>query len=89
MVIRNHEAKIVGTLHAARPLTLNPIVFELVALLIVFQFCKVVGSDACLFEDDPLQVFNLLKYNKLNWSKGVLLIEDAYHPLNSFTSWLV
>lgn len=86
VVISNHEVKVVGTLRAFKPITLSHFVAESMALLMAVQLCKTVGYDACQLEVDALQVVNLLKFNRLDWSDGDLLIQDVCHLLNTFTS---
>lgn len=43
VIIRNHEAKVMGTLRARRFLTNNPFIAESLALLLAIQFCKDLG----------------------------------------------
>lgn len=89
VVLRDHEAQVTGTLHAARYLNSNSFVAESMALLLAVQLCTDIGLHNLMLEGDALQVVRLLKDKNPDWSEGGLLIQDNFQMLNSMAGWSV
>lgn len=92
VVIRNHDANVLGALHATWPLTNTPFVVESLALLIAIQFYKDTrfskdwSEGDMLVQDDTLQVVNLMHQKARDWSEGDMLVHDARILINSFAN---
>ncbi|XP_042962566.1 uncharacterized protein LOC122296834 [Carya illinoinensis] len=77
VLIRDHQGRVIGALHANRPLKGSSFDAEAYGVLLAAIFCRDLGLKSIYLEGDAKQVVDLLKNHKLNWSLGGCLIGDA------------
>ncbi|XP_042950075.1 uncharacterized protein LOC122282191 [Carya illinoinensis] len=89
VLVRDHQGRVIGALHANNPLKGSPFDAEAYGVLLTAIFCRELGLKSIYLEGDAKQVVDLLKNHKLNWSLGGCLIGDARQLLNEYSLWSV
>lgn len=80
MVIRDHNANVLGILRAPKNLTNNHFVAKALALHIAIQFCKKIGFHNIVLDRDALHVVNLMQLKAQIEVKEVCLSQMLFTP---------